>query len=142
MKIAESGHLTAQFEKPFLQFKVFRISRLIEYLPSLRNGGVFGNDPGVERTTDASQMAQGVNCAKSAAGNANEAYHLSFKLLKTHQVECVLQDAAQAAMILRSSQNHAVSAFDLFPQPENVLRISALVFLPIAKDQLILSEIN
>jgi hypothetical protein len=25
----------------------------------------------VERTTDASQMAQGVNCAKRAAGNAN-----------------------------------------------------------------------
>src|SRR5712692_864867 len=45
-------------------------------------------------------------------------------------------------MILRSSQNHAVSAFDIVPQPENVLRICVLVFLPIAKDQLILSEVN
>jgi hypothetical protein len=103
MEIAESDYLATEFEQPLLDFQVFQISLLIEYFPSFRNGDLLWNNPGVERTADCSQMTERVNCAESTAGNANEAKHLSFKFLKTHQVESVLQDTAHPAVILRSS---------------------------------------
>src|SRR6266849_7244905 len=87
-------------------------------------------------------MAQLVNCSERSAGNAYGADHLSFQLLKTHQVQRVLQHAAQPAMIFRSAENQPVSAFDLLAQSENVFGIFTLVLFPIAKDQLIVSKIN
>src|SRR5690348_13116114 len=83
-----------------------------------------------------------MHCAKSSAGNAHEADHLSFQLLKTHQVGRVLQHVAYTAVIFRSTENQSVSAFDLLPQSENVFGIFTLVFFPIAKDQLVVSKID
>src|SRR6266571_685286 len=56
MQIAESGNLASQNEQPLLYFGIFQISLLIECFPSFRNGGLLGNDPGVERTAYGSQM--------------------------------------------------------------------------------------
>src|SRR6266568_1028533 len=60
MEIAESGHLAADFEQPFLQLEVFQISLLVKYFPCFRDDRLLGNDPSVQRTADGSQPPQGM----------------------------------------------------------------------------------
>src|SRR5689334_17494586 len=103
MQIAESGHLAAQIEQSLLDFGFFGFPfSSIAFQPSetsacSRITHAWSARPTVRRCLRAYS-------SKLPPGNAYEADHLSFQLLKTHQVERVLQHDAYTAVIFPSTE--------------------------------------
>src|SRR6185295_11447342 len=100
----------ADLPKAIRNSGILHLAALIKYLPGLRNRGLLGNDPGVQRAAYVTKTVECVHGAHAAARNTDEPHHLAFELIEAHQVESVLQHATYAAMIFRSCQNDPVGA--------------------------------
>src|SRR5262245_7853702 len=96
----------------------------------------------MQRPPDGSQTVQGVNGALAAARDPHQSDHLARDFVEAHEVQGVLQDAAEAAMILRRSQNDPRRLLHLAAQPEDVLGEFMLVPLSIAKSEPVISEVD
>lgn len=67
VQIGEPGYLAAYFPETVLQPAVRQRPGVVEDLPRFRHRNLFGNDPGMQRTTDGTQTVQGVDGAEGAA---------------------------------------------------------------------------
>src|SRR2546423_7262924 len=83
-----------------------------------------------------------MNGAKRAARDTHKPDHLAFDFIESHKVQGVLQYAAEAPMIFGRSQNDPSGPAYLSPQLKDILRQGAFVLLPIAKDKMVILQID
>ena len=142
VEVRKAGNLTADFEQAFLDEVVVEIAGDVEALVGFRNRDLLGNHPGVERTADVAQRVEGLIRAHPSAGDANKADHLALPLGETREIERVLENAGEAAVILRGPDDDTIGVLDALAKPADVGRGVSSIAAAIGKREVELAKVD
>ena len=79
--------------------------------------------------------------SRSARRHANQSDHLAFEFVEAHQVQRVLQDAAEAAVIFGRAEDYSIRLLDLLAEAGDAGSVAGFV-LANAESKVVIVEID
>jgi hypothetical protein len=142
VQTSKTGDLGPYRHQAFCNERVPWFSAVIKRLIRRRDGGLRRDHPCMQHPTDGSESVHRVGSPEATPGYPHESHHLPLKLFESEQIECVLQNATIAPVVLGSAEDDGIPPTHVGPEPVHVFRIMHLLFLPPAEGQFVGSEVE
>ena len=96
----------------------------------------------MQRPADGAQAVQGIGRAFGASRYPDQPNHLAFERFEAHQVEGVFQHAAEAGMVVGSTQDDALGCGNFSAQLMDILGVGVFILVPVSENQIVAAKIN
>jgi hypothetical protein len=122
VQVRKAGDLAAHLAQPLLENSVLEIALSVEGLVRFWNRNLLRDYPSMKGAANVAKGVERVVSAHTSPGDTDQPDHLTLPLGETSEIERVLEHSAEAAMILRSTDDYTVRAREALTELLRLLR--------------------